>query len=47
MRLPRKGHSRQRDQQGLKKEEQLSLWGVSEWEVHGDQKGGGQILETL
>lgn len=47
MRLPRKERSRQRNQQSLNKEEQLSLWGVSEWEVHGDQKGGGQILETL
>ena len=47
MRVSRKEHSRQRDQQVLNKEEQFSLWGVNEWEVHRDQKGDGQILETL
>ena len=43
----KEGSSRQRDQQVLNKEEQFSLWGVNEWEVHRDQKGDGQILETL
>lgn len=47
MSVSRKEHFRQRDQQGLNKEEQLNLWGVNGWEVQKDQKGGGKIMETL